>query len=106
MILQPGYWVVLLNDMRSANYENLGPCGCAETRQELEKFVQGQRVETYQDDDGRPGKCGHCGTSEYWEKSFRKGGPLEWFNPPRGGHYVQYWPPHPPDIPHCRDLKW
>lgn len=104
MILQPGYWVVLLNDMRSANFENVQPVACAETREELEAFVEGQRVKVYQDDGGGPGKCGHYGTSAYWGKSFCKGGPLEWFNPPYDDPYVQWWPQDAPDIPHFRDL--
>jgi len=86
--LQSGDWILLLNDMRSANVENVRPVACAATREELEAFVEAQRVETYMDDG-------------VWQKRFRKGGPFEWLNPPYGEAYVQYWPP---DIPHVNTL--
>lgn len=62
-------WILLLNDMRSAHFEHLEPVACAETREALEAFVARERVPGYQD--GR------------WAKSFRQGGPLEWYNQPR-----------------------
>ena len=61
-------WILQLNDMRSSNVEIVEPVVKAETREELERFVESERVEPYRD--GR------------WNKSFRRGGPLEWFNRP------------------------
>jgi hypothetical protein len=40
----------------------------ASTRQSLLDFIQRERVEPYSDGQ--------------WKKVFRKGGPLEWYNPP------------------------
>lgn len=71
-------WILVLNDMRSSNVEIIGPVARAETREALEAFVERERVEGYRD-----GK---------WGKTFRKDGPLEWFNPPwaheRSRHFV------------------
>jgi len=61
-------WVLLLNDMRSPNIENLSIVGRAETREQIEQFLASEKVDGY--NDGR------------WGKSYRAGGPLEWFNPP------------------------
>ncbi len=61
-------WILQLNDMRDARVEWMTPVCWADTRQELEAFIERQKVETYKD-----------GT---WAKSFRQGGPLEWFNLP------------------------
>lgn len=71
-------WVLMLNDMRSAKFESLSPAARAPTREELEALVAEETVELYQD--GR------------WRKTFRRGGPLEWFNRPAsvGEHYVDF----------------
>lgn len=61
-------WVLLLNDMRHAHIEQLTPVARAETKEQLIAFLQRETVEPYQDD--------------HWSKTFKKGGPLEWFNPP------------------------
>lgn len=58
-------YVLMLNDMRSSNIENLVAVKVG-TREELVAFHEGERVERYVD--GR------------WGKTFRQGGPLEWFN--------------------------
>jgi len=63
-------WVLQLNDMRKAP-ETLTAIARAETKEELESFVEGQTVETYQE--------------EGLAKVFKKGGPLEYFNPPIPG---------------------
>jgi len=49
-------------------------CECvarAETKEQLLEFIKRETVERYTTD-GR------------WHKTFRQGGPLEWFNPPTG----------------------
>jgi hypothetical protein len=60
--------VLMLNDMRAAQIENLSLVAFAESAEELEDFVRAELVPPYRD--------GH------WGKMFRAGGPLEWFNPP------------------------
>ena len=61
-------WILQLNDMRSSNVETMQFVTRAETREELDRFIASESVEPYRD-----------GT---WAKSFRDGGPLEWFNLP------------------------
>ena len=63
-------WVMLLNDMRSANVETIEPVFRAETKEILFTLLSREMVEPYSD--GQWGKC------------YRIGGPLEWFNPPWG----------------------
>ena len=60
-------FVLVLNDMRSAHYESRHDVARAERVEELLALYQRERVANYQD--GR------------WGKAFRRGGPLEWFNP-------------------------
>lgn len=61
-------WILQLNDMRDENPSVLKPVARAETKEELEEFVNREMVEPYQD--GGHGKC------------FKEGGLLEWCNPP------------------------
>jgi hypothetical protein len=58
-------YVLMLNDMRDANIENLIAVRVG-TEEELHAFYGGERVEEYSDG--------------WWGKGFRAGGPLEWFN--------------------------
>jgi hypothetical protein len=61
-------WVLLLNDMRMPKIEMLEPVARAETKEALIAYLGSQEVETYQDGQ--------------WNKVYRKGGSLEWYNPP------------------------
>lgn len=61
-------WILQLNDMRSPKIEILTTVCRAETREELEALIARERVEFYRDGP--------------WGKQFRRGGILEWFNPP------------------------
>lgn len=62
-------WVLCLNDMRSAQVENIRPVCRAETKERLVAYLESEAVPGgYQDGQ--------------WSKAFRAGGPLEWFNPP------------------------
>jgi hypothetical protein len=61
-------FVLQLNDMRASNAENLTWVARAETKEKLQRFLENEKVEYYKD--GR------------WGKTYRKGGPLEWCNPP------------------------
>ncbi|HMJ57470.1 MAG TPA: hypothetical protein VK540_35610 [Polyangiaceae bacterium] len=69
-------WVLQLNLMRD-RCESRTPLACATTREALERFVANERVEPYDE----PGDSAFGGTTT-WRKVFRKGGTLEWFNPP------------------------
>lgn len=60
-------FVLIMNDMREPNVENVRAVKVAENRQELVDFYFGELSESYND-----GK---------WGKAFKKGGPLEWYNP-------------------------
>lgn len=105
MQLQPGWYMLLLNDMRSPNVENLQPVAYAATSTELQALLDAERVPSYSDDGGSPGRCGYYGTGPSWGKVFRKDGPLEWYNP--DGPIVRWWPqppPEVPDVPHVSQL--
>jgi hypothetical protein len=62
------WWVLFLNDMRFPKYEMLTPVARADTKEDLVAYLDRERVEKYVD--GR------------WGKTFRRGGPLEWYNHP------------------------
>lgn len=68
-------FILQLNPMMG-NYEALRPVMRSTNRQALIDFVESQKVEPYSDDDG----LNMCGGK--LSKSFQKGGPLEFLNPP------------------------
>ena len=70
-------YILVLNDMRCPKFEDLGPVCRAETREELEAFLAQQTVTTYRDPKVPGGDIDQVG---WWGKSFKKGGPLEWYN--------------------------
>lgn len=73
-------WILSLSSMTWPKYENsLQQVAWAETREELEALVERERVEPYKDDE--------------FSKNFRKGGPLEMFNPPAPGEEKFYGSP-------------
>jgi hypothetical protein len=89
-------WVLILNDMRG-RCEDMRPVARAETKEALLAFLEHERVEPYKDDgmhtivhdtDTLAQMAGGPVVEKipqyYWNKTFRKGGPLEWFNPPWG----------------------
>lgn len=73
-------WILVLNDMRSSRFEQLTPAARASTREQLVDLMDEERVPSYKDGS--------------WGKSFREGGPLEWFNQPDqyrfDAHLVDY----------------
>lgn len=73
-------WVLYLNDMRDSHIEDFEPVLRASSREELEAVLLREKVEPYSE----PG-FGRYGETN-WAKSYRKGGPLEWFNPPDNFH--------------------
>lgn len=64
-------WLLKLNDMRASKIEIMTKICIAETPEALEEFLDSESVTPYQENG--------------WGKTFRKGGPLEWYNPPFGG---------------------
>jgi glucose dehydrogenase len=82
--------VLLLNDMRSSHVEDLQPVARAETREALISFMQREEVEPYTTVDNHVihhTTDSQAGTSDYihgykFRKTFRHGGPLEWYNKP------------------------
>lgn len=61
-------YMLRLNRMTDAKCEWMTDVAYADTKEQLLAFLDRERVEYYQDDQ--------------WGKVYRKGGPLEWFNPP------------------------
>ena len=61
-------FMLQMNDMRASSVENLTGVARAETGEELQRLLDTEGVASYPDGP--------------WNKSYRKGGPLEWYNPP------------------------
>jgi hypothetical protein len=72
-------WILNLNDMRFPHIEELTFVCWANSIEELKEFVNQETVEYYRDDK--------------WGKTFRKFGPLEWYNRPwendESKHFLQ-----------------
>lgn len=88
----PIFWFLRLNDMRSSKIEYSEVVCWAETEQELADLLEREKVEGY--DDGK------------WGKSFRQGGPLEWYNQPFDGMGQGVFPLEDPrnEIPNIHSL--
>lgn len=73
--------ILFLNDMRSSHYEDRQPAARGETMEEIARLLEAEAVEPY----ATPG------LSHDWGKTYREGGPLEWYNPPMGdlAEYVE-----------------
>lgn len=63
-------WLLRLNDMRASQIEILTTVAVASTREALQAFMAAEAITPWSDGQ--------------WGKSFRAGGPLEWYNPPWG----------------------
>lgn len=71
-------WVLFLNDMRSSNIENVEPVARAYSKEALEAYLAREAV-----DGGYSEETDYSGAlSRRWGKTYRKDGPLEWYNPP------------------------
>lgn len=70
-------WLLQMNHMRGRTEDMVYIC-YAETKEELVELLEKERVETYQTE----GENLYSGLKTKWTKVFRKGGPLEWMNPP------------------------
>ncbi len=77
-------WILNLNDMRFAHIEELTFVCWAKTIEELREFVNQETVEPYRDDK--------------WGESFRKFGPLEWYNHPYEYEASKFYLQVPPTI--------
>ncbi|KKL91237.1 hypothetical protein LCGC14_1896700 [marine sediment metagenome] len=81
-------WALALNPMRGQVEERV-PIARANTKEALQRFLEQEKVEEY--DDVGDNSC-HPGQPHTYTKVFRKGGPLEWFNwpiiaEPIGNHF-------------------
>lgn len=74
-------FVLQLNPMRS-RAEDVRPVAYAETREALINFIEAEKVEPYKDDGSGGYGNEHLSSGYSYHKTFRKMGPLEWFNPP------------------------
>lgn len=94
-------WILILNDMRG-RCEDMRPVARAETKEALVAFMEREREpwedtgEKHQlhdtDSEARVrGPFVERIPSYRWNKTFRKGGPLEWFNPPFGDSPENFW---------------
>jgi hypothetical protein len=93
-------WILFLNDMRMAHSEDTTPVARADTKEELEALMVREKVEPYTDPSGlpptspetEPSASSYRCNSQTWHKSYRKGGPLEWYNPPWNPNCIQAVP--------------
>lgn len=79
-------FILSLNDMRSGKIEHLTTVCQADTEKELLDLIEREKVHQYWEEFD-PGRGTDPNAFDYippkkWSKCFRKGGPLEWFNPP------------------------
>lgn len=90
-------FVLVLNDMRSAQVEDSVMVCRSETEGAINELLKRESVETYKDPKGTPYwlESPRSGGAIYieptiedgwWGKTFRKGGPLEWYNQPSPWH--------------------
>lgn len=63
-------FALYMNDMRGSKFEELTLVQRAATEQELRDLIERERVPVYKEERA----------NGFWGKSFRKDGPLEWFN--------------------------
>lgn len=71
-------FTLYLNDMRSAKIEYKRLAAIGDTPVSLENLLKAESVPQYTEE----GFDENFGRNIKWQKSFRKEGPLEWFNPP------------------------
>ncbi len=76
-------WLLFLNDMRFSKIEQVVAVCKAATKEELKAFIARETVAPYSDPVESPREdTAYACFPKHWGKSFRKGGPLEWYNPP------------------------
>lgn len=70
-------FILFLNDVRSPKVGDMTAVCRSETKQALKDLIARETAAPYRDRVAPPGT-----PSYVYVKSFRKGGPLEWYNPP------------------------
>jgi hypothetical protein len=85
-------YVLIMNDMRSSKIEE-SVYVCIGSEHELRALLEQEICDSYQDGP--------------WQKSYRKGGPLEWCNIPFAtlGQGIHPYTRHP-DPPHVSELEF
>lgn len=83
---------LVLNPMRGRSEEQR-LLAVSESREELMAYWLAEKVEPYTDEDGgvSPSLEAYHPGPYRWHRSYRKGGPLEWFNPPHGDGDVDHY---------------
>ena len=76
-------WILFLNDIRDPKPESVKAVFRAENKDELQALVAREAVAPYEEAIEHMWGKGKVPTHS---KSFRKGGPLEWYNPPLAAH--------------------
>lgn len=84
-------YILWLNDMRASKVEHLEPVCWAETREGIDDLLTREKVEQYSDPMAGGG---------FWGKGYRKGGPLEWFNPPFDHRHIREFSDPREVLPH------
>lgn len=65
-------FVLRLNDMRASQIEILSDVCISDNKKDLTEFIKKEKTKPYQEENG----------DRVWSKSFKKEGPLEWYNLP------------------------
>jgi len=79
-------FVLVLNSMMG-NTEGATEFGPYDTRDQLLTFYEGELVEPYMDEGPDLFDYSGSGKTKKYSKTFRKGGPLEWYNPLHGQEF-------------------
>lgn len=82
-------YVLVLNPMRG-NTENQSPVMASDNKEELKRFWDAEKVDPY----STKGDCAfglYAPGEKTYRKSYREGGPLEWFNPPMSDGDLDHW---------------
>lgn len=80
-------WILDLNPMRG-RFEELHTVARADSREALDQYIERERVPDYEEHED----LGYMAvpSGKRWVKRFRKGGPLEWYNPPDRADFVHF----------------
>jgi hypothetical protein len=92
MVGREPVWILFLNPMQG-RAENMEAVARASSREALVRLLESERVEPYTESTDMPAQSPNTHDTPWamqcnpttWHKSFRKGGPLEWYNPPMEG---------------------
>jgi hypothetical protein len=82
-------WILQLNPITS-NAENIVPVYRAETKEELEALLARETAGEEYTDVEEENRRDPAWPPNHWRKHYKRGGPLEWFNPPGPDGVVWY----------------